>query len=177
MAQTMNSYSASHLGSEFNLFLFAVIGEDGNEMPLSVISALARLGVDPWTEASELAREPAETATRRLAALLGRLPDRPSQNEDGDAIIGSLIALLPGRVNPPAARGGPSRGAFAAVGSGAAVLIYVFAMAAAMGVFGVNNSHHRPLTQTRAEPPGAGAISLRAPISIPSQKRTFPTLP
>jgi hypothetical protein len=47
VAQTMNSYSASHLGSEFNPFLFAVIGEDGNETPLSVVSALARLVCGP----------------------------------------------------------------------------------------------------------------------------------
>jgi hypothetical protein len=37
--------------SEFGAFLFASIGEESNGMALSVISALARLGIDPWQEA------------------------------------------------------------------------------------------------------------------------------
>jgi hypothetical protein len=123
--------------------------------------------VDPWTEAFELARLPGETANLRLASLLERLPDRPSENGDGGAIVDRLIALLPHGVNPPAASVGPSRRAVTAVGSGAAVLIYVFAMATAMGVFGVNNSHHRPFAQ----------ISAKTPISMPAEKRTFPTSP
>jgi hypothetical protein len=39
-----------------------------NEMPLSVISALARLDLDPWAEAAELARMPADGAARRLSS-------------------------------------------------------------------------------------------------------------
>ena len=50
--------SISVLGSEFDDFLFAPIGDDRNDMPLSVLSALARLDVDPWEEAAELARWP-----------------------------------------------------------------------------------------------------------------------
>jgi hypothetical protein len=58
------SPSISVLGSEFDDFLFAPIGEDRNDMPLSVLSALARLDIDPWHEAAELARLPGETATQ-----------------------------------------------------------------------------------------------------------------
>ena len=65
------------LGSEFDDFLFAPIGEDRNDMPLSVLSALARLDIDPWHEAAELARLPRETATQRLASLIAALPDGP----------------------------------------------------------------------------------------------------
>ena len=39
--------SVSFIRPEFGDFLYAPIGEDRNEMPLSVLSALARLGVDP----------------------------------------------------------------------------------------------------------------------------------
>jgi hypothetical protein len=52
------SASVSHLGSEFDNFLFASIGESRNGMLLSVLSALARLDLDPWQEAAELARLP-----------------------------------------------------------------------------------------------------------------------
>ena len=47
--------SVSRLGSEFDDFLYAPIGEDRNGMLLSVLSALARLDIDPWQEAAKLA--------------------------------------------------------------------------------------------------------------------------
>ena len=53
-------------GAEFNDFLFAPIGEDRNGMLVSVLSGLARLDVDPWQEAADLAQLPGETATQRL---------------------------------------------------------------------------------------------------------------
>jgi hypothetical protein len=68
----------SLLGPEFDDFLFAPIGEDRNDMPLSVVSALARLDIDPWQEADKLARLPRETATQRLASLIAALPEGPS---------------------------------------------------------------------------------------------------
>jgi hypothetical protein len=72
------STSISPLGHEFNEFLFAPIGEEKNGMLLSVLSALARLDVDPWREAAELAQLPRQTATQRLASLIAALPDGPS---------------------------------------------------------------------------------------------------
>ena len=46
--------SVSFFRPEFDDFLYAPVGADSNEMPLSVLSALARLNVDPWEEAAEL---------------------------------------------------------------------------------------------------------------------------
>ena len=54
--------------SEFDRFLFAPIGEEKNGMLLSVLSALARLDLDPWREAAELARMPKHTAKQRLTS-------------------------------------------------------------------------------------------------------------
>ena len=68
-----HSASPSVLGSEFDAFLFAPIGEDKNGMLLSVVSALARLNVDPWQEAAQLAGLPGDTATRRLASLIASI--------------------------------------------------------------------------------------------------------
>ena len=74
-------------------------------MLLSVLSALARLDIDPWQEAAKLARLPGETATQRLAALIAELPDEPSADPDPVTIAARLIALLP----RPTDRNIPSR--------------------------------------------------------------------
>jgi hypothetical protein len=84
-----------NLTAAYNDFLFATVGEDRNDMPLSVVSALARLDLDPWIEAAQLARMPAEGATRRLSSLLGTVPnDRPIQS-DPHAVAARLVSLLP----------------------------------------------------------------------------------
>lgn len=89
------SAQVSFLAPEFDEFLFAQIGEDGNGMLLSVLSALARLDLDPWQEAAKLARLPKTTATERLASLLrtpcGELPADP----EPETLAAGLIALLP----------------------------------------------------------------------------------
>jgi len=85
----------SPLGFEFDNFLFASIGEDRNGMMLSIISMLARLDVDPWQEAAELAQLPGDAATQRLALLIAALPDKPLMNLDARALATRLIALLP----------------------------------------------------------------------------------
>jgi hypothetical protein len=97
VVEMTRSASLSVLASEFDDFLFAPIGEDRNGMLLSVLSALARLDVDPWQEAAELARLPGETGTQRLASLIAALPDRPSPHLDPGTIAARLIALLPHR--------------------------------------------------------------------------------
>jgi hypothetical protein len=83
------------LGSEFNDFLFAPIGVDTNGMLVSVLSGLARSDVDRWQEAARLANLPGESATQRLAALIGALPDRAASYSDPRSIAARLVALLP----------------------------------------------------------------------------------
>jgi hypothetical protein len=87
--------SVSFFKPEFNDFLYAAVGADRNEMPLSVLSALSRLDVDPWQEAAELAELPPDTATKRLASLLARLPGGRWPQADLRAIADRLIELLP----------------------------------------------------------------------------------
>ncbi|MGA7451114.1 MAG: hypothetical protein WBW73_07500 [Rhodoplanes sp.] len=86
----------SVLGSEFDDFLFAPIGEDRNDTPVSVLSALARLDMDPWQEAAELAQLPGETATQRLVSLMAALPDGPLADRDLGTIAGSAQDCLCG---------------------------------------------------------------------------------
>lgn len=91
------SASVFRLRSEFDDFLFAPIDDDTNGMCLSVISALARLDVDPWQEAAELTGLPGKTATERLTSLIASLPDGLAVQRDAGTIAARLIALLPRR--------------------------------------------------------------------------------
>lgn len=77
--QMRHSASISQLGSEFDAFLFAPVGNDKNEMVPSVLSALVRLNVDLWLEATTLAQLPERTAMERLTSLIAALP-RPHQH-------------------------------------------------------------------------------------------------
>jgi hypothetical protein len=89
------SASASLKRSEFDSFLFASVCDEKNGMALSVLSALARLDVDPWLEAANLAGMPKEAAIERLTLSISRLSERPAALRDPEAIAYRLIALLP----------------------------------------------------------------------------------
>ena len=82
---------------EFDEFLGASIGEDRNGTGLSVLSALARLDVDPWKEATSLARMPREAAAVRLTALIEALPNAPASAISSGMSAADLVALLPKR--------------------------------------------------------------------------------
>ncbi len=92
------------LGREFDNFLFASIDDDRNGPLLSVVSALARLEVDPWKEAASLARMPRDQAKQRLTSLIASLPKGATTSLSPEIIAARLIALLPqaGSVNTAA---------------------------------------------------------------------------
>lgn len=94
------SASTSFLGRELEDFLYSSIGEDHDGMQLSVLSALARLNVDPWAEATALAELPEKKATQRLTSLIAKLPNESSVHRDAGTIAARLIALLPARTGP-----------------------------------------------------------------------------
>lgn len=65
-------------------------------MLLSVLSALARHGVDPWQEAARLRAMPTEAAIREMACLVEALPqDSWALRLNADSTAARLIALLP----------------------------------------------------------------------------------
>jgi hypothetical protein len=103
------------IGPEFDEFLGASIGKDRNGTGLSVLSAFARLNVDPWREATSLARMPRNAAVLRLKALIDALPSEPAIDIPAGTIAADLVALLPRdeklNVHSP-------KNVFAAVGSG-----------------------------------------------------------
>lgn len=81
--------------AELDGFLYASIGEDTNGMVLTVLSALARLDIDPWDEAAALNRLPRASAIQKLTAVIAALPSQPLFRADSAATAARLIALLP----------------------------------------------------------------------------------
>ena len=85
----------SLLHSDLNDFLFASVGDEQNGMPLSVLSALTRLGVDPWEEAARLAALPKALAAEAMASMIARFPIARPQPPGNLAISHRLVELLP----------------------------------------------------------------------------------
>ncbi len=88
-----SEYALGH--SEFNDFLFAFVGEEENGSQLTVLSALARLDLDPWGEAADLSKRTRKAATSELAAKIAVLPQGDWKKSDLPSIAGRLVDLLP----------------------------------------------------------------------------------
>lgn len=83
------------LHPDLDAFLFAPVGEERDGIPLSVISALTRLGLDPWDEATRLSSLAKREAVDQLSPMIGRLPGTPWSSSEAREIAVGLIALLP----------------------------------------------------------------------------------
>ena len=91
--------------STYNAFLFAAVGEEKVGLPLTVLTALTRLGFDPWREAARLSDLPRETAARAFAVTIAMLPEGDWKASESEAIAARLVNWLAG-----AERGGRSIG-------------------------------------------------------------------
>jgi hypothetical protein len=92
----MTTTDASALSrSDLNDFLFADVGTEASGMPLSVLSVLARLGMDPWQEAGRLAKLPRQAAVDGLAGIIAAMPASLWSLQEATAIAARLVALLP----------------------------------------------------------------------------------
>jgi hypothetical protein len=147
--------SVSFFRSEFNEFLYAPIGSETNGMTLSVLSAFARLNVDPWEEAAQLSELPRETAAQRLATLIARLPSGPwAARGDYQTIADRLIELLPCRSSDVSSTGdirAPSRINLSAVPIMIAVALGLAALFIAAGLS--RTDHEEAPAYSAASPP------------------------
>ena len=93
-----NRHSVSSPTSRYDDFLFASICEEANGMRLSVLSALARMNVDPSDEATRLAAMPKAIAERTLVSILDLVSGRrwKSLGSRGRCCA-ELVRLLPQR--------------------------------------------------------------------------------
>lgn len=83
------------LRRDLDKFLFASVGEEVDEVPLSVVSAFARLGLDPWEEAGRLSALGGQEAAEQLARLIAELPGRSCPLGEARRIARPLAVLLP----------------------------------------------------------------------------------
>lgn len=83
------------LRPDLDRFLFAQVGNEVEGVPLSVISALTRLGLDPWEEATRLSSFSEREAAEQLTRLLADLPGHPDHLRDTRQIAAGLVSLLP----------------------------------------------------------------------------------
>jgi hypothetical protein len=90
-----SEYSLGH--SEFNDFLFAFVGEEKSGLQLTVLSALARLGFDPWEEAARLSELSQESATSALTEAIAGLPEGDWKTSESRSIATRLVDRLPRR--------------------------------------------------------------------------------
>jgi hypothetical protein len=144
---------------EFDTFLFATVGEEIDGMPLSVLSALSRLGLEPRGEAARLSDLTGEAAADQLARTIARLPGGRWTASEMRKIAGGLVELL-----PPATKNNRVTGrADRKVGSRTLALLIYLALLSAVPVgfvaFGSLSSNGREVTPPASQadpqtPPG-----------------------
>lgn len=89
------------LRPDLDKFLFATVGDEIDGAPLSVVSALVRLGLDPWKEADRLSSLGSHEAAEQLARLIAELPGGCRPLAEAREIARDLMALLPRRETAP----------------------------------------------------------------------------
>lgn len=119
---------------EFDRFLHASVGEDRNGFVVTMLSTLARLGLDPWTETAELVALGHGGAPARLGTLLARFRDVPTLANDHGRVAQDLSQLLPDAPTPGALQRAASKvtdgrpGASGAIWALLAIIFVLFQM-------------------------------------------------
>jgi hypothetical protein len=162
--------SGPALGTTYDGFLFAAVGDEKNG-PLSVLSALARLDIDPWGEAGVLARLPKDEVIARLADRLKSLPDGPSPPWDTKSQAARLIGLLPSRAILKAkGAGAPAPTGWQANADAARfTAFHVISMLIVVGVQSFAASHHPQTSKTASatSTPVGPVVAAKPAISHP----------
>jgi hypothetical protein len=162
----MTRSSVAQFRSEFDEFLYAPVDEGNGGTFLSVLSALARLDVDPWQEAASLAQMSREHATQRLESLIAALPGGLLAHLESRTIAARLIARLPrapsftavARTASPQAGAGTNSRAIAYV-----VIINVIFMALAFGSQYFTAGHQPPAQVGHSPVSAAGMAAPKIP--------------
>jgi hypothetical protein len=158
VAQARSPFAART--SAFDDFLYAPIGDEDNGMVLTALSALARLGVDPWDEAARLSALPRDVATKRLTSIIAGLAR--GQWAPAENIAGRLTALLPSPVHTSPAQAAPTKNPVKGLSPAAMIMLLaiIFINILAFSVF----RHHEVL-------PGS------SPTAVTDSSLTSPKVP
>jgi len=93
-----NSDAFALKNSSLNPFLFADVGVEQNGSTLTVLSVLARLGLDPWVQAGAWARLPRTAMVDCLTNCITQMPLSPGALAGARATAERLVQLLSGTV-------------------------------------------------------------------------------
>jgi hypothetical protein len=132
-----SEFSFGH--TAFDDFLYAAVGEEKNGLELTVLSALTRLGFDPWVEAARLSDLPEKAAAQALATIIAGIPEGNWKISDSRAIAVRLMSLLPRRGGVPSRL--PQSGRVHLKTSSAAALWLISIVVAAAVFFAVFERH------------------------------------
>jgi hypothetical protein len=83
------------LRPDLDKFLFAAVGAEQNGVPLSMVSMLTRLGLDPWEEAGRLSSLSKREASEQLARLIAEVPDVRRSLPEARDLANGLVEQLP----------------------------------------------------------------------------------
>lgn len=126
-------------------------------MPLSVISALTGLGLDPWAEATRLSSLETREAVEQLVPMIARLPGERWASSEVRKIALGLIERLPSTSTSPSASDIAGQGGRRIAPSKMFWLICVLLMAAALVSMAANgdlpfsgHGQSAPVSQTEA---------------------------
>lgn len=137
--------------SDLNPFLFSQVGTELNGSELTILSVLARRGLDPWLEARRLSKLPKVAAALWLAKEIRGMPlISPSIAEAGPTAA-RLILLLP--VQSVAGRESEADRAVARLGTTKMAKWTMIAMllgALAVGTVGAMKGSVRPVASQQA---------------------------
>ena len=161
--------------SDLNGFLFADVGIESSGNTLSVLSALARMGLDPWQEGGRLAKLPQLAAIDTLAKFIAIMPSSQWSLPDATAIASRLVALLPGGTKTPAVADMNSSKASRTQVQFAVVFALLASLAAGSILnfltLPVNDKNSPATAQTAAEPPIAAAQPAQSVATPPADGR------
>ena len=140
-------------------------------MLLSVLSALARLDLDPWQETASLDRLPRTTATERLTGLIAALPDEFSVHRDPAAIASRLITRLPSQHGGKAMTASNAPGFEVPAAIQAQTLFFLaLVLMVLLGSLGLAGSHKAATHEGSASAPLASGIALQPPTTMGVQR-------
>jgi hypothetical protein len=90
------------LDPEYDAFLYAVVCNEKNGMQLTIASAIARSGADPWKEAARISKMPKDVAIQVLKRLMPeQAGDSDQMANDAQVTADRLFSLLPARKYVP----------------------------------------------------------------------------
>jgi hypothetical protein len=158
--------------AEYDSFLYAVIGDERNGTPLSVISLLARLDLDPWQEAARIAQLPKDLGVRNVATMISDVPGGCWQPSECEPLALRIVDLLPNRKKSKSKL--PSERLSLRIACALAFTWMLFVTL--LGAFSFQKYQQMVGTSARIDPPASASVhhEARRPLQAVSQSNAPP---